>query len=243
MPPPTVTNGMSTMGMPARGDHARRSSVGGDQLRGEVAAPRGRVDGVVGRRGGPREGDGVLARGGHRRSFLVARRAGENPRSRSGAGRGRPAPCLPRGRARAGQGPRSSLTRYPDCACPLVGRTRVPSYGGRYRRIIGSLRHLLEGCAVTGRPPSRGAGVTLRIVLLGEQSIVDDATGAARSRSARTLALVAFLVAARRVAAAPAADRGAVLAGLDRRAGADQPAPRAAPPARTCWADEPCAAS
>ena len=37
--------------------------------------------------------------------------------------------------------------------------------------------------------------------------------------------------AARRVAADPAADRRAVLARLDRRAGADQPAPRAAPPA------------
>jgi DNA-binding SARP family transcriptional activator/tetratricopeptide (TPR) repeat protein len=36
--------------------------------------------------------------------------------------------------------------------------------------------------------------VTLRISLLGEQSIVDDATGAARSRSARTLALAAYLV-------------------------------------------------
>ncbi len=35
--------------------------------------------------------------------------------------------------------------------------------------------------------------MTLRIVLLGEQAIVDDATGAARSRSARTLALAAFL--------------------------------------------------
>ena len=33
----------------------------------------------------------------------------------------------------------------------------------------------------------------LRIALLGEQSIVDDTTGAARSRSARTLALAAFL--------------------------------------------------
>ena len=35
--------------------------------------------------------------------------------------------------------------------------------------------------------------MTLRIVLLGEQAIVDDATGAVRSRSARTLALAAFL--------------------------------------------------
>jgi DNA-binding SARP family transcriptional activator len=35
--------------------------------------------------------------------------------------------------------------------------------------------------------------VTLRILLLGEQAIVDDAAGAARSRSARTLALAAFL--------------------------------------------------
>ena len=35
--------------------------------------------------------------------------------------------------------------------------------------------------------------MTLRILLLGEQAIVDDATGAARSRSARTLALAAFL--------------------------------------------------
>ena len=35
--------------------------------------------------------------------------------------------------------------------------------------------------------------MTLRILLLGEQAILDDATGAARSRSARTLALAAFL--------------------------------------------------
>ena len=34
----------------------------------------------------------------------------------------------------------------------------------------------------------------LRIALLGEQSIVDATSGAARSRSARSLALAAFLV-------------------------------------------------
>ena len=34
----------------------------------------------------------------------------------------------------------------------------------------------------------------LRVSLLGEQVIADDATGEIRSRSSRTLALVAFLV-------------------------------------------------
>ena len=50
-----------------------------------------------------------------------------------------------------------------------------------------------------------------------------------QARSSRAIALVAYLAVRAGAAAVPAADRGDVLAGVDGRPGADQPAPRAAP--------------
>ena len=77
----------------------------------------------------------------------------------------------------------------------------------------------------------------LRISLLGEQSIVDDTTGAVRSRLVAHARARRLPRRPRRLTAVPAAHRGPVLARLHRRAGADQPAPRAAPPAaRARWA-------
>ena len=70
----------------------------------------------------------------------------------------------------------------------------------------------------------------LQVTLLGEQAITDDGAGV-RAHSSRAVALVAFLVAHAGVAPAPAAHRRDVLAGLDGRAGADQPAPGTASPA------------
>ena len=63
----------------------------------------------------------------------------------------------------------------------------------------------------------------LHVSLLGEQSVTDDGTGV-RARSSRTVALIAFLVIHAWLAPGPPAHRRPVLAGLGRRAGADQPA-------------------
>ena len=145
--------------------------------------------------------------------------------------------------------PDGRILAYSDFLDNKVTLYAVPSYatlaaggGGRARAHLAELpEEVAPAGTVPGNPPSRrrlGLAWHLRRLRRGAARFAAGGAGHHRRRDRhRPDAVVARGGArrlpgrARRDAAGPAAHRGTVLAGLDGRAGADQPASRAAPPA------------